>query len=65
MNHKELKRALKYCDAINKDLQSVKLKNPPKAIEIRNDIIPNAVEWLNTHLQTICLDIQDDKCYLA
>ena len=65
MNHKELKRALEYCDAINKDLQSVKFKNTQKAIEIRNEIVPNAIEWLNAHFQSICLYIKDDKCYLV
>lgn len=60
----ELKIAQKYCKAINKDLWNLKYNNSPRAIEIRNDIIPRALDWINKRLWEYCLYVENNDCHI-
>ena len=60
----ELKIAQKYCKAINKDLWSLMYNNSPRAIEIRNDIIPRALTWINRRLWNYYLYVENNDCLI-
>ena len=60
----ELKIARKYHKAINKDLWDLMCDNSPRAIEIRNDIIPRALTWINKRLWNYYLYVDNNHCYI-
>ena len=60
----ELKTARNYHKAINKDLWDLMYDNSSRAIEVRNDIIPRALDWINKRLWNYCLYVDNNHCYI-
>lgn len=60
----ELKIARKYHKAINKDLWDLMCDNSPRAIEVRNVIIPRALDWINRRLWDYYLYVDNNHCYI-
>lgn len=60
----ELKIARSYHKAINKDFRDLMYNNSPRAIEVRNDIIPRALAWINKRLWNYYLYVDNNHCFI-